>query len=240
MAQREQYIAVITGVRLAETLPIGTSETPGPGEGVSAVPYVPAEAGPAQVRPGKVRREREPVHWTTVLLFLGAFLVIIASGIFAAVVWDITGPGFKLAFLGALTVAFYVGGYLARTKYQLRAGGVALTVVASAMLLFDCWIVIDGFNLTGPYPWALAMLLCSAVYWLTEVWTGDRFYGVVGAAAQIGWWWLLRRRTRCRGAGANRRYRRRRSVVAADRGAGLGGLSRRDAGAGPRVGRTGR
>ena len=140
-----------------------------------------------------IREPRERVHvaWTTVLLFVGAFMVISAAAIFALTVWNSVGPTAKLAFLGVLTVAFYTCGYYARTKLSLRAGGTALTVVASAMLLFDCWIAIDGFNLQGPMPWAIALLFTSIVYWVTEVSLGDRFYGIAGAAAQVGWWWLM-------------------------------------------------
>lgn len=140
---------------------------------------------PAQKAPPK------PVDWTTVLLFLGAFLVIAASAIFAVTVWDIAGPTAKLTFMGALTVVFYAAGYFARTKLHLKAGSAALTVVGSAMLLFDSWIAISGFGLEGPFPWAVALFVISAVYWFTEVRLGDRFYGLAGAAAQVGWWWLM-------------------------------------------------
>ena len=125
------------------------------------------------------------------LLFLGAFLVIAASAIFAVTVWDIASPLAKLAFMGTLTIGFYVAGYFARTKLHLKAGSGALTVVGSALLLFDSWIVISGFSFEGPLPWAVALLFVSAVYWLTEVRLGDRFYGLAGAAAQVGWWWLM-------------------------------------------------
>lgn len=174
LTRREELVGVITG---AGALP------PEVREARTAEPV----AHPVAPR----TRVREPVRWTTVLLFLGAFLVIVASGIFAFAVWSSTGPGFRLAFLGTLTAAFYAAGYYARTKLDLRAGSAALTVVASAMLLFDCWIVIDGWRFDGPLPWALALLVCSAVYWFTEIRLGDRFYGVAGAAAQVGWWWLM-------------------------------------------------
>ncbi len=204
LARREELVAVITGARRA--VPPAGVAAPGttawdptgqaPGESV-APSYAAVPAGGADWVEAVVsekaapRRHREPVRWTTVLLFVGAFLVIVASAIFAAAVWSSTSPVSKLGFLGALTAAFYAAGWYARTKLELRAGSAALTVVASAMLLFDCWIVIDGWNLEGLLPWGVALLLCSAVYWFTEVRLGDRFYGVAGAAAQVGWWWLM-------------------------------------------------
>ncbi len=193
LARREDLIVIITGAyrppAVAETSPRipGTASPAGDYASRGAVPG-PAVTQTVSQMPARVR---EPISWTTVLLFLGAFLVIVASGIFAFAVWSSTGPGLRLAFLGALTAVFYAAGHYARTKLDLRAGSVALTVVASAMLLFDCWIVIDGWRLEGPFPWAVALLVCSAVYWLTEVRLGDRFYGIAGAAAQVGWWWLM-------------------------------------------------
>ena len=148
------------------------------------------EPTPVALAPARPAPHREPVGWTTVLLFLGAFLVISASAIFALTVWNSVGALVKLGFLGAATLAFYAAGYFARTKLKLMAGSTALTVVGSAMLVFDCWIVIDSYHLTGPLPWAVALLLISAVYWLTEVVFGQRIYGVAGAAAQVAWWWL--------------------------------------------------
>ena len=184
LARREELVAILTRVRRAPA--------PVPGAVMSSGSTVRSSA--PQFPPQPTLRStsvREPISWTTVVLFLGAFLVIVASGIFAFAVWNSTGPAFKLAFLGTLTAAFYAAGHYARTKLELRTGSAALTVVGSAMLLFDCWIVIDGWNFTGPLPWAAALLLCSAVYWLTEVKLGDRFYGIAGVAAQVGWWWLM-------------------------------------------------
>ena len=93
--------------------------------------------------------------------------------------------------MGALTIGFYSAGYYARAKLGLRAGSTALSAVASAMLLFDCWILIDGFGLQSIPAWTVALFFCSLVYGYTEIRFGERFYGVAGAAAQVGWWWLL-------------------------------------------------
>jgi len=196
LERRTDLVAILTGPT-SRPAPVGA---PGAGEAAGAgSPGGLQPAGGAAVpapsrttaRTAAPKAPPRPVDWTTVLLFLGAFLVIAASAIFAITVWDLAGPLAKLAFMGALTVVFYVSGYIARTRLHLRAGSAALTVVGSAMLLFDSWIVISGFSLEGPLPWAIALLLISVVYWFTEVRLGDRFYGVAGAAAQVGWWWLM-------------------------------------------------
>lgn len=191
--RRADLVASITGV------PRAVATAPGSrGQGVPSVKSAGPQAfdeyfaagGQAQ-RPVHATMSSRPVDWTTVLLFLGAFLVIVAAAIFSVAVWRDLGTGAKLAFLGALTAGFYGAGWWARVKLRLPVGAVALTAVASAMLLFDGWIVIDGYRLEGPAPWAAVLLVCSAVYWYTETRLSSRFFGVVGAAAQVAWWWLL-------------------------------------------------
>lgn len=186
LARREELVAIVTGAAPEPwTAPASVSE-PGPRLLDEADPT--AASQPVLARPV---REPKPVPWTTVLLFLGAFLVIVASAIFAIAVWDLLPVAGKLAFMGALTAGFYAAGFWARTRLKLRAGSVALTTVASAMLLFDGWILISGYDLEGPLPWAGVLIVCSAIYWFTEVRLAERFFGVIGAAAQVGWWWLL-------------------------------------------------
>lgn len=172
---------------LTRSVAFGPEPTPHPSSGTASTAYAPAQPGPTD----HVPRASAPVPWTTILLFLGAFMVIVASAIFAVSVWDVMPVGGKLAFLGTLTAGFYLAGWWARAKLDLKVGSTALTTVASAMLLFDGWIAIDGYNLQGPLPWAFLLLGCSVAYWITEVRLEERFFGVAGAAAQIGWWWLL-------------------------------------------------
>lgn len=167
---------------------VAASETP------SSAAFVPTVADltrpVASARPASPREPR-PVPWTTVLTITGAFLVIVAAAIFAVATWDLFGVGFKLVFLGSLTAAFYAAGHLVRRRLGLAAGGVALMAVGSAMLLFDGWIAIDGYGLTGPWPWVGWLAVCSLVYWYSEVAIGGAFFGVIGASAQVAWVWLL-------------------------------------------------
>lgn len=149
----------------------------------------PPAATPA-LRPTPAPRQIE-VNWAGVLTGVGALLVIVASAIFAIATWEIFSVGFKISFLALLTAGFYIAGMLVRTRLSLPGAGVALVAVGSAMLLFDGWIVIDGYGLSGPWPWVGWLVACSAVYWLTEVRLAGQFFGAVGAAAQIAWIWLL-------------------------------------------------
>ena len=162
--------------------------TPQPAPVSSIAP--PATSAPA-TRPTAPRRERTPLSWTTVLVVTGAFLVIVASAIFALATWELFGPVFQFVFLSVLTAAFYAAGILVRRRLGSSAGGIALITVASAMLLFDGWILISGFGLSGPWPWAGWLLVCSVAYWFTELRLTGGAFGVAGAAAQVAWWWLL-------------------------------------------------
>jgi hypothetical protein len=169
-------------------LPVPPAGTPEPFR-QSGPPPIPA---PRVSQPSlPAQRVREPVSWTTVLIATGAFLVIVAAAVFAIAAWQLVSPALRFLFLGALTLGFYSAGERVRTKMGIATGGIALTVVASAMLLFDGWILIDGYKMTGPLPFALWLLVCSAVYWFTEVRLQSGFFGITGAAAQVGWWWLL-------------------------------------------------
>ncbi len=174
----------------APPVPITTQPAPA---GSAPLP-VAAQPAAVPVAPSVARTPRpepKPVPWTTILTITGAFLVIVAAAIFAVATWDLFGVGFKLAFLGTLTVGFYVAGDLVRRKLRLLAGSVALFVVGSAMLLFDGWIAIDGFGLQGAWPWVAWLAVCSLVYWYSEVAIGGSFFGIIGASAQVAWVWLL-------------------------------------------------
>ncbi|MDZ4170414.1 MAG: hypothetical protein U1E26_12300 [Coriobacteriia bacterium] len=183
LERRAEIVAALTGVpRVARGAPV-SGDTPGVA-GMKATGTLHPVATRTKPAP-------KPVDWTTVLLFLGAFLVIVASAIFSVAAWGLLDTAAKFGFMAALTVGFYVAGWWARTRLKLVVGSTALTVVASAMLLLDGWILIDGYDLSGPWPWAVLLLICSVAYWYTEARIASRFFGVIGAAAQIAWWWLL-------------------------------------------------
>ncbi len=186
LKRRAVLVSTITGA------PLPSSPQP-------AVVDLARPAGPvpaARVAPGatsqRVATARVPrvVDWPTVLLFLGAFLVVVASAIFSIAVWGDLGTVEKFAFMFALTCGFYGAGWWALNRLRLHTGAIALVAVASGMLLFDGWILIDGSGLEGPAPWGALLLVCSCVYFATGLVLG-RTFTVAGAAAQVAWWWLL-------------------------------------------------
>jgi len=199
LERRAELVAVLESARLREAgahlAPVAqpsTEPASTPQAGPAATAFTPPVATPPLVaHPAAPRRERTPLSWTTVLVVTGAFLVIVASAIFALATWELFGPVFQFVFLSVLTAAFYTAGVLVRRRLGSSAGGIALITVASAMLLFDGWILISGFGLSGPWPWALWLLVCSVAYWFTELKHTGGVFGVAGAAAQVAWWWLL-------------------------------------------------
>ncbi|HSK48604.1 MAG TPA: hypothetical protein VLA05_11485, partial [Coriobacteriia bacterium] len=134
LKRREEIVAAITGENVSETTRHFEIEFPA-AESQRGWERRPSELVQARksVAMPRARRPLKRVEWTTVLLFLGAFLVIVASSIFAVAVWDVLSVEGKLLFLGGLTVCFYVAGWWAATRLRLKAGSAALLSVASAM-----------------------------------------------------------------------------------------------------------
>jgi hypothetical protein len=134
---------------------------------------------------------RPPISAGTWMTYAGAFLVIVAVAIFTIYAWGLMPPTVKLLLLLVVTAGFYAGGDAIRTRMGLPAVGIALVGVGSAMLLFDGWTIISGFGLSGPWPWAVVLLVCSVAYWATELRIAGGWFGAIGAASQVGWWWML-------------------------------------------------
>jgi len=153
---------------------------------IAAAPHAVPAAGPRPSAPAAHRPSAGA--W---MAYAGALLVVVAVAIFTVYAWATFSPLLKLGVLVAVTAFFYGAGELVRVKLDLPAVGVALVSVGSAMLLFDGWSVIRATGATGPWPWAVVLLVCSVVYWLTELRITGGWFGAIGAAAQIGWWWML-------------------------------------------------
>ena len=191
LARRAEIVLVLTGRSALE--PAGGSAPASAGGSVleSAGEDTPVAGAADKAGVPRAHATARVLNWTTVLLFTGAFLAIVATAAFAFTAWESVGPAVRAGALGLVTLGFYVAGDRVRSRLDLPVAGAALTIVGSAMLLFDGWILIDGFGLPGPWPWAGWFVFCSVIYWLTEVRYGGRAFGAMGGVAQIAWWWLL-------------------------------------------------
>ncbi len=194
LQRRSELVQVITGGAGAVQPSLrppgdGSARADVLGERSPVETHAPLEVAEKSV--GPVPRKKTPLSWTTVVTYAGAFLVVVAAAIFSVATWDLFSVGFRIAFLGGLTVAFYGVGDYVRSRLGLSGGGTALIAVSCAMLLFEGWIVIDGYSLAGPWPWAGLFLVCAVAYVAVEVRLRERWTGVLGAAAQLAWWWMM-------------------------------------------------
>jgi hypothetical protein len=129
LARRAELVAVLMG----QVVQPATQPTPQPAQAPAPQPTLqpaPALAPQPGPRPRPIAPPPKPVEWTTVLLFVGAFLVIAATAVFSFWAWERVGPGTKLFALVAVTVGFYAAGWYTRSKLDLQVGSGALTVVA--------------------------------------------------------------------------------------------------------------
>lgn len=123
--------------------------------------------------PGPVKREKASVSETlrniNVLLYLGAFLVLVSVGIFVGVNFDVLGAGFKFSLLLLFTATFYLSGLAMDLKsHRLRPAGRTFIGIGLIALPFCGVAAYSLFEIASPYPIALATsLVALAVYIIT-------------------------------------------------------------------------
>lgn len=114
------------------------------------------------VKQGKPLTLAEITRW---LLYLGVFLIFVATIIFAIYKWQTFSEVVKFLILLAVTFLFYLSGWLVKDKLKIVKGGLALVVVGAIMTFFDGYIYLNANNLLEDYlAWALAFLLFALVY----------------------------------------------------------------------------
>ncbi|MCU0300248.1 MAG: hypothetical protein MUF35_01430 [Candidatus Nanopelagicales bacterium] len=97
--------------------------------------WPPPIAGAAHGRAGHVPRATGAPSAQTILLGVGALLLVIAGAVFAAVVWDRLGAVGQVALM--LTATVGVGALAIRLRTGLRATAEALAVVAAGLAAVD-------------------------------------------------------------------------------------------------------
>ncbi len=162
----------------------------------AATPPVPPPVVAAPARP--VASPRKPFTWDRlletllsertlrVLLFLGAFLLVMAAGSLVVWNWQAFPPWLQVFFLALFTGVFYALGWYVRTHMKLRQSGIALSAVASLFVPFDFY----AFYLSGGFPaeswpqvWLLASLVCLGIYLITAYLIQAEFFGYAVALA---------------------------------------------------------
>ena len=125
------------------------------------------------------------------IAYAGASLAVITGLIFAFRGLSRFPLIVVLAGLIGATVILYADGDWLRRKLSLPILGFWLMAAGGTLLVLDGYVVIRILGLTGPYPWAVVLLVCSIAYWLTEGRVGNGWFGVAGEFFQFGFWWML-------------------------------------------------
>jgi hypothetical protein len=120
-------------------------------------------------RPGLVTqiwqsfRDELSVRW---LLFLGVFLVIASSGVFAATVWQWLPAALQYSFLWVYTLVFWGLGFRFSKDENLRLTSQTLQTIGILLIPVNFW-AIDTFNLwNNPLEW---LTVAIATVSLTQV-----------------------------------------------------------------------
>lgn len=112
--------------------------------------------GAAGVATPAARRPRRNLTAQTMLVGLGAFLVIVAGIVFAAVTWDRLGAAGQAAVL-AVATAVAVATTLAAARAHLTSTAEALSVVAAGFALIDVHAVRVAVTPEGDWQWVWAI-----------------------------------------------------------------------------------
>ncbi len=155
--------------------------------GVSGAAEKPAPGGPPGM--GDLPAAREPLTLARVtrwLLYLGVFLLFVATIIFAVYRWESFPEWVKFAILLAVTALFYAGGWYVRAKMKIAGGGLALIVVGAIMTFFDGYIYLSsGSLLDTPSAWAITLVLLAGVYLAVALLTPSRLLLSFSCLAQV-------------------------------------------------------
>lgn len=151
----------------------------------AAPPLAPAEPKPAVYRPAyreeaaprqiikpapEEVKPREPLTLARItrwLLYIGVFLLFIATVIFAVYKWQTFPEIVKFLILILVTLSFYLGGWYLKETLNIEKGGLALVAVGALMTFFDGYIYLNAKDLLdNQLAWAAVFLICSLVYLL--------------------------------------------------------------------------
>lgn len=157
----------------------------------------------APVEPFAPQR-RDPLDPATLMLYLGAFLVVAAGIVYASYNWSDLVAWQKLGLLAAVTLAFGATGWFLLGNQ--RVSKAAETFIAISALLVPAnavaaWSVFDRGNASIPVITLLGSLVTTITYTVFSIRPGDRAYaygasisalvaiGAILPAAGLHWGW---------------------------------------------------
>lgn len=147
----------------------------------AATPATENEAAPAPAR--------RPIDAPVLLLWLGAFLVTVASLIFVGYSWTVLGGAAKTLIMAALTGLFLGAGWFCRQRPSLRPAGATFTLIGAVLtpLTFvaahNFWL--NGAGLGGARLGLLAALASLLLYARQALLLGGRLYPFAAPLALV-------------------------------------------------------
>jgi hypothetical protein len=126
------------------------------------------------------------------LLYLGAFMVVVALAILALRDWSDFSPLVQLAFIAAVPLIFYLIGITLRIWFKTPEAGGVFIGIGALLVAVDLIVVYQFGGLAGRVDasayWLGASLFCTLVYALTALRLPSEFFGYItllGASSSI-------------------------------------------------------
>jgi hypothetical protein len=172
----------------------------GPSAGAPASPTEAQTEGTVAGRAAVTRPAASPFladHAVSIVLYLGAFLVVAAVVIFLAYSWGDISGGAKLAVLALLTAGFLGAAWLCLPRPAVRPAGRTFLALGAILVPANVAATYLVYFEDGPIPgavfWLLGALISGALHAALSVRLGSRAYGVLAtlavpvAAAALAW-----------------------------------------------------
>ena len=130
-----------------------------------------------------------------VLLYVGAFLLVISALIFVSSQDEALAGGWRVAILAVYTVAFMVAGWLLQRWPRVREAGPAFLAIGALMSPLNFLLlhneVLSDREVAGELVWFLASIYSAAFYGLLFAGGAGRLYAVPAVAAVLSAWGSL-------------------------------------------------
>ncbi len=112
------------------------------------------------------------------MLYLGAFMIVISMAVLVISFWNSFHPYLRVAFVFAVPMAFYVGGWLIRTRMKLVQAGRVITGVGALLVAVDFAALyqLAQLNVDINLYWLFAALMTTFLYVFTAYRTEGEFF----------------------------------------------------------------
>lgn len=171
-------------------------ETAGPAApGAFATPLPSAGHGGAAPPPDTARTTASGAAgtlWINLLLYLGAFFVVMAALIFVSYSWRVLGGVAKTVIMAGFTAGFIVAGLLALRVPRVRPAGHTFLAIGALLTPLDLvglyTLVLRQRGLEWGAVWAWGSLYCALFYGALALRRLGRAYAVAAVVAAVSAW----------------------------------------------------